>query len=375
MPLLTEAWATTYLQITIVLLVFAFGVPSLLFQITVAEDIRRIISRRRFISMYLYLIAAIVMAVVSLTYVWVFHPYHANNMPELSSVFANAIITASIVLTIMIWYLIFRYTTREAIIRRILNEIRNDYKKNNIITGHFIEDLIYLGENSDPGSEKDIVLSKVGELILHFQELSNYQGNELARLLNGIEMMLVQAEKKGSYNNFSKAISMLVSLYNNLWERELIESDDSTSIVRVLKKLTIAAIDQNYDFIALQILDTIQHNSEVLFNVGVISMKSQRFIISLSALNHLEAKTEEKEIAYKEDVDSKYLCGLLAHFFTSDYKSMKKRAESFLDRRGRFFESSLEECLNSAEEHYFLIAEYETADKLGKMKEELVVSK
>jgi hypothetical protein len=70
----TELWAVTYLQILIGLLVFAFGVPGVLYEVLIPEPVR-LIARRRSGSRWMP-IALSTLGVASLLFIWVLHPGH-----------------------------------------------------------------------------------------------------------------------------------------------------------------------------------------------------------------------------------------------------------------------------------------------------------
>src|SRR5687767_7005560 len=96
MPEVTEVWATAYVQILVLVFVFALGVPALLFQLIVPEDVRQVVHHRWRISGWYA--STFLLALASVAFVWVLHP-HASAVPALStfpqwkSVFASVIVT------------------------------------------------------------------------------------------------------------------------------------------------------------------------------------------------------------------------------------------------------------------------------------------
>jgi len=54
---LTESWAGVYLQIAVTVLVFAFGIPLIVEQISLSDDLRQIIHRHRSPTIWFLLIS------------------------------------------------------------------------------------------------------------------------------------------------------------------------------------------------------------------------------------------------------------------------------------------------------------------------------
>lgn len=72
MPQLSEAWATAYIQILTMLCIFALGIPALMFQLVVQEDIRHVFQRHMRVTGW---VTSVVIILLTFTmFVWFLHP-------------------------------------------------------------------------------------------------------------------------------------------------------------------------------------------------------------------------------------------------------------------------------------------------------------
>jgi hypothetical protein len=72
-PPLTESWAAVYFEVTAAILIFGVGLPSLVLQGIVHEDVRRIVYRhRKWLRLGIRFIFIFVF--ITLSFVWIFHP-------------------------------------------------------------------------------------------------------------------------------------------------------------------------------------------------------------------------------------------------------------------------------------------------------------
>ncbi|HEX8128137.1 MAG TPA: hypothetical protein VF527_03480 [Pyrinomonadaceae bacterium] len=90
LPVLSEQWATTYLQILFGLMVFALGIPALAFELIVQEDVRHVVQRRWHLKMWLALV--FMLFISSILFVWLLHPLQdgRNSTPHVEEPAASA---------------------------------------------------------------------------------------------------------------------------------------------------------------------------------------------------------------------------------------------------------------------------------------------
>lgn len=71
-PQLSEAWATAYIQILTMLCIFALGIPALMFQLVVQDDIRHVFHRHMRVTGWVTSVAIILLTFIM--FVWFLHP-------------------------------------------------------------------------------------------------------------------------------------------------------------------------------------------------------------------------------------------------------------------------------------------------------------
>src|SRR3954471_9865598 len=71
MPPLSEAWATAYVQVLTMLVIFALGIPALAIQFVVQDDIRTVFQRRWKSTIWFMSVASIVVTFIA--FIWILH--------------------------------------------------------------------------------------------------------------------------------------------------------------------------------------------------------------------------------------------------------------------------------------------------------------
>ena len=157
-PQLTETWGTAYLQIVIVLIVFAFGIPALIFQFTVPEEVRRVIHRHMKVPIYIVFIIVFILTIFAVCFIWVLHPCSDYLVPHTKHIAGGAHITIAILMTVLFWWIYLGRFSRERIILTLKGKLLKVFLKKGYLKQEVLTDILYLGEMSEPGYEKDQVL-------------------------------------------------------------------------------------------------------------------------------------------------------------------------------------------------------------------------
>jgi hypothetical protein len=365
-PQLTETWGAAYLQILIALLVFAFGVPALILQVTLPEDVRRIIFGRR--RMASWLIIMIWLGLFCLAFVWLLHPCPNGSSSDWQNILAGAIVTVTIALAIGFWWRNLYTSARERIARDLEDSLIKTFRRRGFLEENTLSDLIYLGVHGDPGIEKRLVLEAIDHLAEKVQQSEKYEGDELEDVIRDLETTLTSKDKPGSDRNFSLACTILTCVRNRLEDRGWSSHPDAQLVQSTLGGLGVAAVETKAQSTALAFLEAVASDRDTLFEMGLVALRAERFHIATAALNKLEALAEfSLPLTADRTVN---LLGLLAHFWNSGI-STRRRAESFLARLKDSFSPSLQECVEKSLEYHYGIARYDTADKLAKMLQDI----
>lgn len=366
-PQLTEAWSIAYLQILIVLLIFAFGIPSIIFQVTLPEEIQRIVNRRmKRYFLYPFIITVMALLIFSLSFVWFLHPCTAA-IPTWKHWVGSIIVSLSLVSLIIFWWSYLRKLSKKKIVNYLENKLVKRFRKDSVILISEMIDLITLGERSEPGYEKEIVLKAIDRLIENIQISKRYTGGELEDILRSVDKIITGKDKPGNENNFQLFVDIIENTVNRLSSKKLLIKGDERLVYIVLKEIGKKSVELEFSQVVLRIVPVASSNSDALFEIGLSAFTSGDYFTALAALSKLE--TLALEAAPKGSNEINDFFGLLAHFWTAN-KSSRRRAETFFNLYGDQF-SPLDRCLDQAIEHHYNIARYDTADQLISMKEEL----
>jgi len=401
MPL-TEGWVTQYLEIVITLLVFALGLPALILQLAAPEEARVILSQRLKLVQRITWFLGFAALICVLTFIWI-HPYSseyqgasdvpssqskvlvspwkwlentAGNLFHSPAQYSNVItITMTLVVIVVFFFVLvqIRGYRRDGLINNLNKKCQKSVRDRGIIPEVHLMDLIYLGEQGDPGHAKTEVLDSFDDLAVRLQKHSKYAGEGLAELVRGIEHTLVSGAKVGNSKNFHHANRILEGILLRLRSRDLSAAPDAAIVLSTLERLGTAALTLGSKRASIGTLQVIaaaaegpngafKFASETLFKIGTAALTDgEHFLVAVAALSKLQALAEQR-IPLKGEVAADLL-GLLAHFCANG-RTARRHALSILDRMEGSFDSSLEDCIEAAIEHQYWTAQFDTADKL-----------
>jgi len=240
-PQLNSTWAAAYIQLIVLLMIFLLGVPPIIKSLDLPEYLRRMRSgSQRVISSILF-IACLALGAIALSFAWWIHP--CSESIGLSEDWIGAIlITSALVLVIVIWlffFIRFRDLRYEVIRQREKRALRN-----NVLDETALDDLIYIGERSLPGVEKNQVLEALGRMINKIQVQPIYKRSyeQLGEIVNGILSILISEDNKGNINNFHVARGIFKNALDIIRNGAGLPKPDVESIFRVLGFLGKTAI-------------------------------------------------------------------------------------------------------------------------------------
>jgi hypothetical protein len=371
-PQLTETWGAAYLQVLIALLVFTLGIPALIYQLAVPDEIRRILHRRHESgAMWHFTIVATVF--VSLIFVWFLHPYLDSVSPRILDYAAVIYMTIILILILVYWRVKLSGHTRETLIHSLSRQFLRDFDDTGNLNESIISDLSYLGEHGKPGDEKQIVIDALADLAVTIHTSQAYKGNKLEPIINSMRDICGNIDNLGSERNFLSVCEILEKILDNLRINNLSTSLDAFTAISILRDLGIISTENKSESVALAFLESNKSESMTIFNMALIGLRKKKYSLALASHNKLETLVEQsEELIINQDLYN--LLGLIAEF-NYEGVSTQRRALLFLSRIKNAFKPSFVFCLNSAYEHHYNIANYETADKLHKMMREYLDGK
>jgi len=205
------------------------------------------------------------------------------------------------------------------------------------------------------------VLNAVNRLVQKVQTIERYTGCELEELMRNFVKILANREKPGNEDNYLLAVKILGNALSRLYQHKNFTSLDVNLVLRALERLGKASVELGYDNTPQIILEIAISDTNAFYQIGLSALKYKRFLVAVATLNRLEALALEKLPLTMEEGSN--LLGLIAHFWTYG-ASTKRRAKSFIELNKNNFAPSFKECLNYAIEYHYSVAQFDTADKL-----------
>jgi hypothetical protein len=380
---LDESWALTYFQVTVTILIFGVGIPSLILQTIVPDEVRRVVyNQRGFLRFRWGTTFVIILMFLALTFVWGLHPCSNSYLGYLKifeikidqQIIGAVIITFAIVCVGISWF--FQSTYRRD---RVLNMLRRGcYKRihqGKEINEKCLQDIIYLGENGKSREEKLQVLETLESIANRIISDNKYDGNKLEALIKAIDLTL---QRETNPENLAEELNCVRRIAEKLSEVNFESPVDPRFILRVLKRVGRMACSSGNERSARTVLSIFEiicdspngsyyyEAALALQELSTIALKSGRYPIAFEYLNKVEAIILPLQ-PLDENNSSPYL-GLLAQFWIKK-GSAKDFARSRLNQLS--FKSSTKLCLQRTQERFFNIGRFDTADALNTMIGEL----
>lgn len=301
-PQLTSTWATAYVQVAIVLLVFLLGVPPILKILDIPLYLRRIRSKRLVIVSLSVLACGLLCAAVACLFIWAVHPCDASISLRMDW-WGGGLVTAALVASVLVWglwLLPFRDRRTEVLRGRELAAIHNGR-----LNADALADLVHVGEQSEPGRERDEVIRALGRIIVDLQSDSRYKEHydALRPVSRGLEDILLGGGRAGgSYSNFQSCISILGAALERISPNS--RSPDADELMTVLGRLGKLALELSIateaQALAMEILDQLalyasdghgarRRAAVGMMTIGRAAIRVQNYLVSTFALHKLAA--------------------------------------------------------------------------------------
>ncbi|NOU16976.1 MAG: hypothetical protein HOO91_05395 [Bacteroidales bacterium] len=369
-PQISEAWGSGYMQVIVTLLVFALGIPAIIYSLFIPENIKKIVYKREkrfwFNSFIIYIVFSILM------FVWILHPCPDKVLNENLNLLTGLILTSVIIIICINFLRRLSKNIGEKTVKKIYFEFEKQYKKTNrkiktrTIENEALYDLIDLGIYANSGHEKQLIienLKKISNLIL---DNKPYKTQSLDDIIYGIEKIVLDKNKPGNDDDVIEAVNFYKFIIDRLKESgENGDFDKELVLARIcnIAVKTINYVSDDTTFIILNIIKNYK-KSEWIFNVGLVGMQNKKYIIALSVLSSLE---ELVELAGdKHNQDTYYLVGMISYFWF-DGNSGQMRADKSFELLRDIHKVDVEQVLKQAQNFFYVTCEFETADKINEL--------
>lgn len=204
---LTEAWAVAYLQILVVLLIFALGLPALLIQVRVPPEFQPLIQRtfRPTKLGYFFLVLVSLNALFLVLYA---RPTSTGPAVGWVALAAHFSVCCAFVVTVYLFLFFSRYMNIARVIKRICRKAGRGMSipRRNRSFFNAVASLRYIGVNARADADRVEVLRALEALMVGSIDDVAHRGGRLEKCVEGICVIVELVGNRASYSVFEAAI-------------------------------------------------------------------------------------------------------------------------------------------------------------------------
>lgn len=369
----------------ITLFVFLIGVPALVFQL-MDPEIRRVVLKRRnfWIETPLYVLAAIIVVVTAIA-LEVWSEGSTQHVAWTRWVWSGMFLLLFFITAVVAIRVPYHYGRRENIVSVLKREASNYLRRKGYLPDSSLSDLIDLAKQSDPGKDRELILSAFNDLVVDVCMHPGYQGDALETLINELVNVLTSEPDPEDLRNFQSAAGIMTNIIAlDGKDKQSVGLKDRQHAVRALSVLeqTILShftLSLGADYILMgyvQVLGLAADRfpvmttdvSQAFFEIGSLAIDKKQTLIAASVMEKL-LSLGERNAPLKSELAADLL-GLTAHFWTSGLSNNKFACER-LSEIQKYLETPLQIEIDKASLHCQKTMQFDTADKLSKMAEDI----
>lgn len=140
------------------------------------------------------------------------------------------------------------------------------------------------------------------------------------------------------------------------------DSLDYQYAVELLKRIGKKSIEKCTRSTCQCIIELSKNDADILFSLGVLALKYNRFEIFKTIQHKLESLAEKKGL--KQNEETAYLLGMLSHIRKVESQAMRDLANSYLETNKNIFEPSLISCMVHARDFH---ERFDTKDNINQL--------
>lgn len=373
--------AISYFQAVVILLIFFFGVPSIVYQTAISVDVRKIIKKHIWRMLWHYLIYAVILIAIAFCFVW--HSYLYQNNQEISKdQFSGFLISVAIILTVWGWILQIYRLAKEMIVKKLEKYIINNRKLSSERKVKDLEeslnDLVYLGEKAKKGLEKEIIIKSLERIIENRQKKGDYRGDELRDVIDGLVRIAITGnnknyddDEKSDENNIYDCIEILGNTIKKAEKEGKSETQDAMSAKRGIEEIVKDNMYKLNEKTRNMAISYLSKESNHLFRIGMKAVEEKKTVVALMSLFKMEDQMDmEDRTEEKKKEDEARLSGLLATIMSMG-KAEKEKIRQLKEENTLMRETLEKESLIEARTKLITLGEYEAANKVADMIEEM----
>lgn len=370
--LLSSDYQHLIVEISVTVYVFLLGLPILVYQIFLPEDLRRM-SKKSYtgnLSGQLILLTLLLLAIIFTAYPDNLLPFVDAQGDALTAV-KNRVITflfaalLGLTLYILFDHLFKAKGYRARIIGIVKKKILRAHRRHGTVDPAYFDDLEYLGIYSKAGTETRFMIEALEELLTHFKTngTATDDNDRLITLIDILCVSVASSPDSGSRQNMVEVLTIYKSILMDLRRRSteehpLIYGNETRKIKDCTTTIATMALKKDFTDmmpLVLNVLTLIPGSSDKLFDIGLMALRARRYEIAANVLSEMMDVNNRDELS-----EINYL-GLIAHFYEAG-PTARQCAERSLEVNGESL--SWEETLAGARRHHYRVCHFDTVDKL-----------
>ena len=353
-------------EVAVTVYVFLLGLPTLVNQIFLPDDLRRM-SKRNYMEntrWHLYALTGLLFGILILAF-----PFERVIVGPTRVWMVTILFYAMLVDTLVFLFanLIKSQGYRAKIIEVIKKMVLKHYRKNKVIDDTYLEDLEYLGIFSKAGAETRIVIDALESILMETYQKDGkaFDNDTLIRIIDILCVSVTNSVEPGSRENMVDVLTIYKSLLMDLsnfstQDNQLIYGNETRKIKDCTFKIALTSLKRDYaDMmpLVLNVLTLIPRSSDKLFDIGLLAMNKGQYQIATNVLAEIMDRDNKDYLTMNN-----YL-GLVGHFFFAGQAARRHATRSLENNRIKLSQKDLE----SAIEYHYIMSNFSTVDELEKL--------
>lgn len=369
-PLRMNDYLQLIVEVSVTVYVFLLGLPILVFQIFLPDDLRRVSKNNYTGNFWLNVVVLTLLLMFIVAIASPEDPVSNLLRFELTNFTKDVIITVlffamvGFTLRMLFGHLVKSQGYRAKVVNVIQRKILQQHERQGVVNHAYLEDLDYLGIYSKPGAETQVVINALESILQGLNSQGTTQSDDSA-LLAVIETLcnsVANSAETGSRQNMVEVLTIYKNLLMDLKrrsteERPLIYGNESRKIKDCTTRIALMALKHDYvDMmpLVLNVLTLIPGAADKLFEIGQLALERRQYKIATNVL---------AELMDRDNLDERkmhYYLGLIVHFLDAGEAAREYALRSL--ERNRVHPT--EETIEAAARHHFGLSNFSTVDRL-----------
>lgn len=368
---------STIIQLVFSIFIFLLGVPALVFQLFIPDDLRKIYNNHRgFRDISLLAIFFVLTLILLVYYSANFIPYFDSywewleEIPFNRSVIISVSIFIFLVLSIAVYKTYSKEKIHETLVLKIIHKCKKQLDNKENIKKEHINDLSTLGKVLKSGLQTEFLIRGIGELVDIILKNNDYNGNNIKEQL--IADVLCESicyhSDSGSRENYLEAIKIYERIAQR--QKEGMAMIDARAVKNCALMMGQYALDKNWSEVAIRVKDLLKKlpdSKPYVYKFCKLAFEKGEYIIVTSVIR----KSIDK-LLKEDNITRRYNLLAFLSWFYFENNEMKRYALSMFT----FFKEKCKPTTSlsdfeAARSHFYNVNDFDAAYKIKLFAEEL----